>query len=345
VLAKVPPYDSSTPIAEAIRSDAIRFNAIKSAGRVAQRAVLQWLKHTDRNRPFFIFLNYMACHYSLIPARLYRERFMTPAQVEASYQVDRTIPTYWAYTLGEHEYSKEDLELTRATYDAALAELDGLFHNLLKRLDKKGYGENTIVVLTGDHGEHLGEHHMLDHQFSVYEPLMRVPLVLHAPGWVDAGRDQYPVTNTDIFPTLLEMVGVDPPVRSTGVSLLHPVDRRPRLGVYVGVMTAPLSDTRRRYPDFDPRPWNRTLRAYYDGPYKLVEGSDGRNELYRLDRDPGELHNVYSDEPQVAERLAGDLRAYLAALQPVTVRPPPQRTPMTKEDRERLRLLGYVDED
>ena len=97
------------------------------------------------------------------------------------------------------------------------------------------------------------------------------------------------------------------------------------------------------YPDFNPKPWNRTLRAYYDDPYKLIEGSDGRPELYNLDDDPGELRNLISEQPQVAGRLATDLRAYLGTLEKITTRRPRKSSgPIAREYRELLEALGYV---
>ncbi|MDP7571592.1 MAG: sulfatase-like hydrolase/transferase, partial [Myxococcota bacterium] len=77
------------------------------------------------------------------------------------------------------DYSRAELAVTRATYDATIRQLDDLFANLLSALEERGYLEDTVVVLTADHGELLGEHHMLDHQYALHEPLLRVPLVIH----------------------------------------------------------------------------------------------------------------------------------------------------------------------
>ena len=65
------------------------------------------------------------------------------------------------------------------------------------------------MILTYDHGEHLGEQHMLDHQYSLYESLLRIPLIVHYPSKLAAGRDASPVMNFDLFPTLLQLAGID----------------------------------------------------------------------------------------------------------------------------------------
>ena len=78
-------------------------------------------------------------------------------------------------------------QLTRATYDATLLELDELLRDLLEALREAGHLDDTIVILTSDHGEQLGEHHMLDHQYSVYQTVLHVPLVVRAPGRLAPG--------------------------------------------------------------------------------------------------------------------------------------------------------------
>ena len=119
-----------------------------------------------------------------------------------------------------------ELESVALSYDACIARLDTLLEELIGALEERGELENTIVVLTSDHGEHLGEHHLLDHQYSVYEELLHVPLVVRAPrglrgpGGFEPGRETAPVQLIDLFPTLLEACGVpgqedaDPRVRA-----------------------------------------------------------------------------------------------------------------------------------
>lgn len=342
-LRKLFPGGRSDEVAEKLKGRKFNHWRIKAAGELAQKGVEKWLMQQEGSDPFFIFLNYMEAHRPLIPPRKYRRAIMTARQVEASYRLDRRWEGLWSYVFGLRDCTPEDIELINATYDAALRELDGLLHNLLESLRAEGYLENTVVVLVSDHGEHLGEHHLLDHQFSVYEPLMRVPLVVHYPPRFPPGRETRPVMNVDLYPTLLELAGVAPPVESKAVSLLSPRRSRRRMGEYPAVMRGALAAVRERYPDFDPRPWDRTLRAYYDEPYKFVQASDGRHELYDLDDDPGELRNLIREQPQVAQRLAADLQAYLGSLQKFApTRPKEPSGPIDPEYLERLRLLGYL---
>lgn len=339
---KAPPYDQTSGLPEKLRTGRLGSWSVKACGELAQRGVANWLAQQDRSRPFFIFLNYMEAHRPLIPRREYRARLMSPAQVEASYRVDRKWVTMWSYVFGLFDYSAADLELTGLTYDAALLELDDLFRRLLEFLQSGGHLDNTAVVLVSDHGEHLGEHHLLDHQFSVYEPVMRVPLVVYYPPRVAPGRDSRPVSNIDVYPTLLELAGIEPPLRSKAVSLLHPLESRRRFGEYPAVMAGTFRRVRERYPTFDPTPWRRTLRAFYDGRYKLIAASDGSHELYDLDADPAEQRNLFDVRPELAQRMLTRLRDYVRSLLPISVSRPGRR-PLEPGERELLEILGYIE--
>lgn len=337
--AKLDPEDRSSDLPQKLTSGRLEMTTLVAAGPLAEKALLSWLDRKP-GRPFFATLNYMEAHQPLIPSRAARESLMTPEQVTASYRVDRSRDAFWDYTLGLRHYSDEEIELTRQTYDAALLELDGLLGSLLDALRARGELENTVVALVGDHGEHLGEKHMLDHQFSVYEPLMRVPLVLWYPPGVPAGRDPSPVTNMDLFPTLLELTGVAVPTVSSAVSLLDPAPDRARFGSYANVTTATLIRTRQRVPAFDPTPFDRTLQAFYRGPWKLIVGSDGSRRLYDLSADPDEANDLAAVRHELVNSLASDLSSLLAASR----KPPsaPADTQADPETRARLEALGYA---
>lgn len=316
---------------------------LKATGLLAEEAVVAWLESEPDERPFFVFLNYMEAHRPLIPPRRYRERMMSPERVERSYEVDRAWTPTWEYTFGLRDYDDEAIELTRATYDAALAELDDLFGRLIETLERRGHLDDTIVVLTSDHGEHLGEQHMLDHQYSVYQPLLDVPLVVHYPPRVAPGRDDRPVANFDLFPTLLELTGVEGPSASAprAVSLLGPESVRARFAEDPAPATVPIATIKPSHPDWDPSPWQRELRALIEGGHKLIWGSDGRYELYDLAADPLERHDLVDRRDERAAAMRRAVEAYHESLRlcEPAGEPPPELTPAQIE---RLKALGYL---
>ena len=107
-------------------------------------------------------------------------------------------------------------------------------------------------------------------------------------------------------------------------------------------MMGPLRRVRESHPQFDPRPWDRSLRAYYDEPYKLIHASDGRHELYNLEEDPGELRNLIDERPRIARRLMADLQACVDSLRKVGTPLSQGQSVVDEDTRRRLELLGYT---
>ena len=342
-LSKMSPRDRQRMINKMRAKKQLSPWAFTSAGSIAQEAVEGWLTEQPAEDPVFIFVNYMEAHRPLLPRRDFRQAFIPPEYIDASYETQPSWPAMWEYVFGLRDIADANIDLIRSVYDASMLELDELTHNLLESLRERGRLDNTIVVVVADHGEALGEHHLLDHQFSVYEQLMRVPIVLYYPQRVKAGRDQRPVMNADLFPTLLELSGLEcPPLRKT-ISLMHAPQKRARLGACPSFLPAAFYAARQGHPTFDPTPWKRSLRAYYDEPYKFIDASDGRHELYDLSQDPGETNNLIESHPSVARRMAAGVQAYVKSLKEVQVDSESERIgSKSAEELQRLAALGYA---
>lgn len=249
----------------------------------------------------------------------------------------------WEFTAGLREFSPEDLRVMQGTYDAAVLELDGLFGQLLDSLAAHGDLGNTVVILTSDHGELLGEKHMLDHQFSLHGALTKVPLVIRFPDRFEPGREPRPVSTLDLYPTVLELASIDVPEGGPGrstQSLLRPKETRPRLSEYTAANTKTLRVLIDNHPGFDVRPFERQLRALQDGDSKFVWSSDGRHELYDLDRDPDELNDRAEGDPAAAQQMQKRLDAFLADLGGLGLQRDEAPMP-SQEHREMLESLGY----
>jgi arylsulfatase A-like enzyme len=322
--------------------------ATKAAGELAERRLLDWLSRGDSKRPWFAFINYMEAHRPFIPSREARQKMMGEKDVGRSYKVDRSWAPMWSFVFGLHEYSPKELKIMASTYDATLTELDLLFDHLLDSLERRGSLENTVIILTADHGEHLGEHHMLDHQYALYRPLINVPLVIYYPERFEAGRDTSPVMNFDLFPTILELAGValdlDEEQASKAQSLLRTTSGRQRMSQYPEVFTEPFRAVQKKHPDWDPTPWHSRLYALQDGRFKIICGKAAGPELYDVDGDPGEVRNSASVDPARAESMSEALHEFLASTR-VYEPAVGDAVEMTPEHRERLEALGYVISD
>ena len=312
--SKVQGQDRATGLQSQLRTGRISDVELRACGALAADGLESFLAERG-DRPWFAFLNYMEAHAPLVPPREYRERTMTPEQVEESYEQDRSWANKWSYTYGFRELPEEYFEVLRGTYDAALLELDDLLADLVARLEAAGELENTIVVVTSDHGEHLGDHELIDHRHSVYQSLLRVPLVLRWTGHVEPGRSSAPVSGLDLFPTLIELAGLEVPPQGTGARHLLevPADRR-RLAEYPDDFPVPTKDVLFMEDGTDLSAWKRELWAWVDGPRKLILGSDGEVELYDLARDPREESDLYTGRTAEIETLLQALADYRGQL-------------------------------
>ncbi len=320
-----------------------RLRESKDSGTLPREGLIEWLGTLDGQKPFFAFINVMEAHLPCAPAAEYLERVAGGTErFPAERRAGIAWADIWRYTLGELDLTDAQLEWNRMKYAGCVAELDALFEDLLTSLEEAGHLENTVVILTADHGEHLGEHHMLDHQYSLHEPLIKVPLVIHGRGRFTAGRDRRPVTNADLFPTLLELAGVEPPGERAdkAISLLRPVEERIRVAECPAFPIHWFNMVKNHHPYFDPAPYARTLRAVYRDDFKLIAGSDDRFGLYDLAADPGESNDLSAQRPDLLEEMRGLLRRWTRSFDKIDLGAG-KRWEMSPDERRRLRALGY----
>ena len=230
--------------------------------------------------------------------------------------------------------------MLRGTYDAALRELDDLFADLFEWLAERGELAHTIVVLTSDHGELLGEHHLLDHQYSLHRALTHVPLVVWAPGFLEPGESDAPVMTLDLYPTLQRWVLGQDRALGHGRLLTEVAATRLRLSEYPAIFVGPFETVRRLDASFDFRPWQRRIRALEHGSHKLIEWEDGQVELFDLATDPGENEDLVATRVQLTADLRGRLFELAAGLSRRTNVEP--LTPPSEQEQALLEALGYA---
>ena len=281
-----------------------------------QRWVADW-KRTDQ--PFFAFLHYMEPHIRYVPPAPYYALHL-PAGVDPE-RARKVNQDPWRYLTGRAEMSEEDFAILSGLYDGEISYVDSRIGQLYALLQKAGLLRNTLLIITSDHGENLGEHQLMDHAFCVYDTLLRVPLVVCFPSseCPPGERVTQQVQTVDLLPTILAMAGVrDEDLWSQVQGLpLFPTDLRGQNGrlaiaEYLEPQP-PLQVLRNRYPGFDGSRYDRTLRAVRASNYKYVWASDGSDELYDLSKDPAEEHNIISAEEGQAGHLRASLEEWLSS--------------------------------
>ena len=283
--------------------------------RWVREAALEFLTTgRDPGKPFFLWANFYDPHHPFVAPQEYLDRYdptalprplagpdepasKPPVQAEASRE------SYAGYARGFAAYSPEELQEVVRAYYAMITLVDDETRGILDALDALGLAEETLVVFTSDHGEMLGDHRLMLKGPMLYEPAVRVPLILRWPGRLPAGerRDEI-VEWIDLCPTFLDVAGVPPLPGNQGLSLL-PLARGDRDAPSRGWALCEYRDSGHPY---DPpvhvtmlRRGRHKLNVYHGPPATEWERT---GELYDLEADPHELRNLWDDPGQAAMR-------------------------------------------
>jgi arylsulfatase A-like enzyme len=259
---------------------------------------------------FFLFINDMEPHLTYDPPAADAAGFLrgSPTPQEIAWGRAYEHPHTTAYCAGAEELTPDRLRLLTDLYDAEIAALDREVGRLLDRLRKTGILDSSIVVVLGDHGEMLGEHHQTSHMYTLYGPARRVPLLVRLPGRFDGGRTVDDLVRVeDVMPTILEACRVAPPEGLDGVSLAH--DLKGRIS---RARHAEDSGAREKMehdlPGVDVTRLTMSVDAVTDGSWHYLEFGDGRRELYDVAADPAETRNLAAEKPGEAAAMAALLR-------------------------------------
>jgi arylsulfatase A-like enzyme len=292
---------------------------------LTNRLIRRWLDHDrDQRKPFFIFINYFEPQFFYEPPEPYRSRFLDPAhrglvQWRALRGLNRTPPPV--------RLDATTRAILADLYDGEIACLDAQVGELLDDLRHRGLLDETVVVITSDHGENLGDHELIEHRTNLYETVLHVPLLVRFPAVFAPGtRVSEPVSTVDIVPTVLSLtLGTTPaelaamlPGRSLAGREIAAAADRPILAE-----DSTSTELMRRFtPPFEQRYFTRSLKSLRQGRWKFIWASDGGHELYDLSRDAGETTNLASRDPERAREMAARLEAFVGGLQPVAAREP-----------------------
>ena len=258
-------------------------------------------------QPFFMVVGFVKPHLPFCAPKKYwdqydRAAFALPELRSAPEGTPEFAPTTWGElrqyaNMPEQGPLSDDLQRTLIHgYHAAVSYMDAQVGRVLNALDRTGLAENTIVVLWGDHGWHLGDHGMWC-KHTNYEQAARIPLLVVAPGVTKAEQaTESLVESVDLYPTLCELAGIEPPEGLNGASFAATLQD----------LSAPTDNVALHvYPR-----QQRIGRAVRTPRYRLVEwkvpGASADSavlELYDYESDPTETKNVAEERPKIVEEL------------------------------------------
>ncbi len=267
------------------------FSLVISADAVT-RKVLSWVNKNPEG-PFFLWIHYFDPHSEYKPPEPYRSMYEHP-------------------------------------YDGEVAFVDSRIGVLMEEFEKRGLLENTLTVVTSDHGEGLGEHGERFHGFFLYDTTMTVPLIFSGADIPPGKRIGSMVSLLDIAPTIMSYLGMDGKMETSGRDLLgsmtrdETIEKRP---VYIETM-APA----------EMMAWSG-LTGLRTAEYKLV--SEPATELYDLESDPSEMNNIYADSEKIVRKLSKRMSRIREGFSRISTRGSSEFSP-DEDTRRNLEALGYA---
>jgi arylsulfatase A-like enzyme len=319
---------------------------VDDGAREAERVLERWIAAAPRT-PFFWFVNLVECHSPYLPPRPYGNA-STLDRVRAGQDARRyfTLYTIWQACGGAREVPEATLERARRLYTGSIRYLDDWVARLLDRLDASGILDETLVIVTADHGENIGEGGLVAHGLSLDDRLIHVPFIAAGPG-----GEQVVLTSLAELPRRL--------ADATGI-VEHPWQEELPAGVGIAQCDPPAdADDERALQTLAEMGLDEEGRRRFTAPMSCAVQADlklvdrnGQEEVYDLASDPDELAPL--DPGQFGSDRANELARLRAALShPAMVSRAPEqlgsseRTAELPEDElrdleARMKLLGYM---
>jgi arylsulfatase A-like enzyme len=277
-----------------VHADKVRNSAATVAG-----AFRSWLAEQPGDRPFFAFLNFFDAHALYLPPPTYDTKW-----APRSPNLRR-----WYQKLN---WSPEEMLGFVDAYDGLLSYIDDSFATIVADLEARGMLDDTLIVITADHGEQFGENDLTEHGNSLYRASIHVPLSFTLPQRVPAGvRVGAPVSLRDLAATVVDVLGVSPsPFPGHSLAPLWSEDPEARVVPETSVLTE-ISKGINTPPHVPVTKGD--MKSLVEGDLHFILNGDGTGELYDMRADPREEHDL-ADTPAGAE-IAQRMRAQLLRIE------------------------------
>ena len=340
----------------------VRLSARYARKTIAPRLLLDrmfdWIQKNDENTPFFAFANVLAPHFpwTLPPGFLpHEEGFKLKYLLKSDYL---TLKKQWEFNSGKRQVTEDQRHIWRMLYDASVRHADSEIGRFLRRLDGWKGRKDTILIITSDHGEMMGDYRdIVGHVLSLNDNLIHVPLIIQHPDFRGGLEVEGVVQTLDLYPTLLEWCGV-PASRTQAAQVVRPSLSRAiaSAGDPSGFAFAEedytdsydiIGKLMRVNPSMDPWKYPRQQIAIRSATHKFIWHDDRPGEFYNLAADPDEAHNLMNNgltsQLAVLQELQRNLDMWRSGLKKFPPRKLDHVEEMDAVVLERLKDLGYVE--
>ena len=301
-----------------------------AAGEVVDRA-LSWLQQ-HANRPTFLFLHLFDPHWHYSPPPPYARLLSDP---DYDGTVSGDLDSIAPFKDHQNSPAPEDLAHIIALYDGEIRYVDTEIGRLMEGIRRLGLSGNTLLVITADHGEEFRDHDSMGHDYTLFEEVLHVPLILYGPLVGTGGRIDVPVRTVDILPTLLELLDVPsgPLPADGGVSLV------PLLAGERNSSVPPAFGETRRHDLV-------ALSSMRVGNEKIIwDRKNGRYLLFDLANDPKETRDLSSPDSARLVSLREEMTSFfdrIAERARARSLEHPGEIELSEKEVELLRSLGYL---
>ncbi|OGL47868.1 MAG: hypothetical protein A2161_18610 [Candidatus Schekmanbacteria bacterium RBG_13_48_7] len=307
----------------------VSINQRRSATDLNQQ-VFKWLDtYQSGQKPFFLYIHYMDPHNFYRPPPefvVFGRQGYELVDDEINKKLNTISENFGVSGITDEILEKSGLshaDISRLIdlYDAEILCVDHYIGELFQKLKNRNLYDNTIIVMTADHGECFLEHNNIKHGGSLYKELINVPLIIRIPGLKGGKKIDRLVEQIDIVPTILEATRIDTKQQFSGTSFYCMMTGKGDCGDDQGMAEIP----------------GRNIRTLMRGNSKLIVSPE-EIELYNLSSDPGEKNNIKDQRPEMVDELQAALENLISRLKINQTEP----VPANNKDLEMLKSLGYI---
>jgi len=252
----------------------------------------RWLKQTER-QPFFAFFQAIETHSPYRTPLTFGLRFLSGLELARKFFINQD---HLAFALGESHISAEQFRILRGAYDNAIRYCDYITQQICGVLKANNLFDNTLLIIMSDHGESIGEHNLMFHIWSLYDNLIKVPLIVKYPKGISiTGQVEKIVQNVDIFPTICSLLNTKVQFRVNqiqGNSMLGDTYMNRDPDIAISELIKPFGPDKIAYRKQLSK-YDRRLLSLRTTNKKFIYSSRGDHEFYNLKQDPDETNNLY----------------------------------------------------
>ncbi len=312
----------------------------------ADQVVAHMKEYAKGIRPFFMFVNFNVAHLPYCPPERLKRWFVPPGHSPSKVRRIMEITDEWPFLVGELALDDADFEILRGLYAGGIAQADEWVGLLLDALREEEIFDETLIIVTSDHGENLGEHDRIGHTLSMHETTLHVPLIMRFPNVLEKRLiSDSLVSLVDLTPTVLDVCGIayGDDVRlglrrnlakpsSAGREFVYAENAKPVNGV---------SLVRKHYPSFDASSIDYATAVLRTDRYKMIWDIGSRVQLFDLWADRGESTNIADQQPALCQEIHAELKGFMESL--ATAEPQEGVSVTDEAALEELRSLGYIE--